>query len=109
MVVSISRPKQRTTVDRQGNAGDEIGLVRSQEQGRIGHVPARTHRLRSGTRASRAASTSARGLPHSRARVSTAMGVFMRPGRMALARTPNSAFWQAICSVKAIMPALVVL
>jgi hypothetical protein len=49
--------------------------------------------LRSGTRALRMASTSARDWPQVRARVSTAIGVFMRPGRIALARTPTSAFW----------------
>ena len=49
--------------------------------------------LRSGTRALRMAATSARDLPQVRARVSTAIGVFIRPGRIALARTPYSAFW----------------
>jgi hypothetical protein len=52
---------------------------------------------RSGTRASRAAATSARLLPLTRARVSTAIGVSINPGRMTLARTPNSAFWMATC------------
>jgi hypothetical protein len=41
---------------------------------------------------SRAASTSARVLFHSRARVSTAIGVFINPGKMTLARMPYSAF-----------------
>src|SRR5262249_51354065 len=54
-------------------------------------------RWRSGTRALRIATTSSRLLPHTRARVSTAIGVFMRPGRMTLARMPYSAFWMASC------------
>src|SRR5215510_9267176 len=66
-------------------------------------------RRRSGTRASRCAAISARGFPLARARVSTAIGVSIRPGRMTLARTPNSAFWIAICWVYAIIPALVAL
>jgi hypothetical protein len=49
-------------------------------------------RWRSGTRASRPAATSARLFPLARARVSTAIGVSIKPGRMTLARTPNSAF-----------------
>src|SRR5450432_2458736 len=49
--------------------------------------------LRSGTLASRSASTSARLFLNSRARVSTAIGVFIRPGRMTLARMPYWAFW----------------
>src|SRR6185312_5423784 len=53
--------------------------------------------LRSGTRASRIAATSARLLPEWRARVSTAIGVSIRPGKMTLTRIPNSAFWIAIC------------
>src|SRR5262245_33634021 len=64
---------------------------------------------RSGTRLSRAAATSARLFPLTRARVSTAIGVSMRPGRMTLARMPNSAFWMAICWVKATIPALLAL
>src|SRR5215470_4006805 len=64
---------------------------------------------RNGTRASRDAATSARLLPEARARVSTAIGVSIRPGRITLARTPNSAFWIASCWVKAIIPALVAL
>ena len=51
---------------------------------------------RSGTRAARAAATSARLLPLARARVSTAIGVSINPGRMTLARTPNSAFWMQL-------------
>src|ERR1043166_9528757 len=66
-------------------------------------------RLRSGTLASRMAATSARLLPMARARVSTAIGVSIRPGRMTLARTPYSAFWMAICLVKATIAALVAL
>ena len=54
---------------------------------------------RRGTRASRAAAISARLLPVARARVSTAIGVSMSPGRMTLARTPYSAFWIATCWV----------
>src|SRR5215813_6320098 len=34
---------QRTTVDRQGDAGDEIGLIPSQEKRRVGNVPAGAH------------------------------------------------------------------
>src|SRR5262249_16839752 len=49
--------------------------------------------LRNGTWASRIASISARVFLNSRARVSTAIGVFIRPGRMTLARTPYCAFW----------------
>src|SRR5690348_4480780 len=49
--------------------------------------------LRSGTRASRIAATSARLLPEWRARVSTAIGVSISPGRITFARMPNSAFW----------------
>src|SRR5213080_453213 len=49
--------------------------------------------LRKGTWASRIASISARGFLNSRARVSTAIGVFIRPGRMTLARIPYCAFW----------------
>src|SRR6266700_389561 len=64
---------------------------------------------RSGTRASRIAATSARLLPVWRARVSTAIGVSINPGRITLARTPYSAFWIATCSVKAIIAALVAL
>src|SRR5882724_3624345 len=64
---------------------------------------------RNGTRASRPAATSARLLPLARARVSTAIGVSINPGRMTLARTPYSAFWIATCWVKAIRPALVAL
>ena len=52
---------------------------------------------------------SARGLPLRRALVSTAIGVSINPGRMTLARTPNSAFWIAICCVNAINPAFVAL
>ena len=37
------------------------------------------------------------GEPVTRARVSTAIGVSINPGRMTLARTPNSAFWMATC------------
>jgi len=44
-----------------------------------------------------------------RARVSTAIGVSIRPGRITLARTPNAAFWMATCWVKAISAALVAL
>src|SRR6185295_5938469 len=55
--------------------------------------------LRRGTLASRMAAISARLLPVTRARVSTAIGVSMSPGRMTLARTPNSAFWIASCWV----------
>ncbi len=44
---------------------------------------------RSGTWASRWASTSARLYLNSRARVSTAIGVFIRPGKMTLARMPR--------------------
>ncbi len=43
---------------------------------------------RSGTRRSRSAAISARGRPVLRARVSTAIGVSIRPGRITLARTP---------------------
>ena len=43
VAVSISRPKQRATVDGQGNSGDEVGLVRSQEKCRIGDVPGSAH------------------------------------------------------------------
>ena len=50
---------------------------------------------RSGTLASRSAATSARLRLPTRARVSTAIGVFINPGRMTLARTPNGAFWIA--------------
>jgi putative molybdopterin biosynthesis protein len=64
---------------------------------------------RSGTLASRMAAISARLLPVTRARVSTAIGVSMSPGRMVLARTPCSAFWIASCCVYAIMAALVAL
>ena len=46
---------------------------------------------------------------YARARVSTAIGVSINPGRMTLARTPYSAFWIATCWVKAISPALVAL
>jgi site-specific DNA recombinase len=66
-------------------------------------------RRRSGTRASRSAATSARGRPVARARVSTAMGVSISPGRMVLQRMPCPAFWNATCSVKATIAALVAL
>ena len=66
-------------------------------------------RRRSGTLPSRAAATSARGRPVARARVSTAIGVSISPGRMVLQRMPCSAFWNATCSVKAIIAALVAL
>ena len=48
---------------------------------------------RRGTFESRSASTSARVYLNVRARVSTAIGVFIRPGRMTLARMPYWAFW----------------
>src|SRR6187549_1872921 len=48
---------------------------------------------RSGTLESRSASTCWRLFLNSRARVSTAIGVFIRPGRMTLARMPYWAFW----------------
>ena len=66
-------------------------------------------RLRSGTLASRMAATSARLLPVARARVSTAIGVSISPGRMTLARMPYSAFWIASCWVYAISADLVAL
>src|SRR5439155_612631 len=62
---------------------------------------------RSGTRASRSAATWARLLPLTRARVSTAIGVSISPGRITLARMPYSAFWIATCWVKAIIDAFV--
>ena len=64
---------------------------------------------RSGTRASRSVATWARLLPLTRARVSTAIGVSIRPGRITLARMPYSAFWIATCLVKAIIAAFVAL
>src|SRR5256885_902229 len=60
---------------------------------------------RSGTRASRSAATWARLLPLTRARVSTAIGVSISPGRITLARMPYSAFWIATCWMKAIFAA----
>ena len=76
-------------IDRKRHAGDKAGLVRGQEQ--RGHwrrpKPVPIFR-RNGTLASRSASTSARLLLNSRARVSTAIGVFIRPGRITLARMP---------------------
>ena len=47
---------------------------------------------RKGTLLSRSASTSARLFLNSRARVSTAIGVFISPGRITLARMPYGAF-----------------
>src|SRR6202048_4644390 len=64
-------------------------------------------RPRSGTLASRSAATSARLRLLARARVSTAIGVSMSPGKMQLARMPYGAFCRASCSVKAIIAALV--
>jgi hypothetical protein len=59
-------------------------------------------RPRSGTLASRSAATSARLRLLARVRVSTAIGVFMSPGKMQLARMPHRAFCRASCSVNAI-------
>ena len=83
-------------VDQQADAGDEVGLVGGQEQGRVGHVPAGAHALaQRHAGVARGFHLGARRAPL-RTRVSTAIGVFMRPGRMELARTPNSAFcWPA--------------
>ena len=62
----------------------------------------------SGTRRSRAAITSARGVPAA-TRDSMAIGVFMSPGRIELARTPYWALCAARFSVSATTAALVVL
>src|ERR1044072_4201041 len=51
----------------------------------------------SGTFESRSASTWVRGLLNSRARVSTAIGVFIRPGRITLARMPYWGVWEVGC------------
>jgi hypothetical protein len=59
-------------------------------------------RPRGGTRASRSRMISSRGLLMVRERTSTAIGVAIRPGRMALARMPYSASRIASCHVKAV-------
>ena len=64
-------------------------------------------RPRSATLASRSAATWARVLPWVRARVSTAIGVSIRPGRMVLARMPYSALRIATCLVNTTSAALV--
>ena len=66
-------------------------------------------RPRSGTLASRSAATSARLRLLARARVSTAIGVSISPGKMQLARMPYGAFCRASCSVNALIAALVAL
>ena len=92
-------PQARAAVHGQRHAGDEVRFVGGQEQRGVGHVPGGAHLAAQRHAASRVAATSARVLPQVRARVSTAIGVSIRPGRMTLQRMPNSAFWVAICSV----------
>ena len=96
-------------IHQQGDAGDEAGLVARQEQRGVRHVPGGAHApaerhlpvaLRRDLRV-RAAGAGAR--------VSTAIGVSISPGRMVLQRMPCLAFWNATCSVKAIIAALVAL
>src|ERR1700737_4818986 len=70
----LTPPHARTAVHRQRHAGDEAGLVRGQEQGCVGDVPGGTHLL-------------------SQWHLGAAIGVFIRPGRMTLARMPYWAFW----------------
>src|SRR6266496_3079485 len=89
---SVADVQRAAAVHQQRDAGDEVGLVGSQEQRGVRHVPRGAHLA-----------------AQRRARVSTAIGVSINPGRIALARTPYSAFWIATCSVKAIIAALVAL
>ena len=100
---------QRAAINRQGDAGDEIGFVRRQEQRRVGDVPAGAHLA-----AQRHPGVAHRGdfgaaAVVARARVSAAVGVSISPGRMQLARMPQGALCNASCSVKAIIAAFVAL
>ena len=76
-----------TAIDWQCSAGNEIRLVGRQKKRRVCDVPRGAHLVGSGTRASRAAAISSRLLRLARARVSSAIGVSINPGRMTFART----------------------
>ena len=89
MVACVSADlDDRPAIDRQCHAGDEVRLVRGQEQRRIGDVPRRSHAP--AQRHSGVAFGGDFGAAPIRARalVSTAIGVSISPGKMTLARIP---------------------
>ncbi len=91
-----------TAVDGQDHTGDERRLVRRQEQGGVGDVPSGALAAHGDGRSS---GRGDRRPSPIRATASTAIGVSMKPGMMALARTPCLALVTARFWVSAFTPA----
>src|SRR5262245_11763046 len=107
---TILRPPAHafTAVHRQRDAGHEPRLVGVQVERGVRHVPARAHPAPQRQAPVARGVTSSRGVPLA-TRASMAIGVFISPGRIELARTPYCALAAARFSVSATTAALVVL